>query len=293
MPYYYSTPVRISILVLYLVLLSASAFAARAFAQSGAGFDSPRSFALGRSAIADPTDEWSPNAAMRADTFSHLRILLSPDPILSGSLSTGVSGDVPLDAGMTLGAAFSSFNNGNLFSWESYGAQLSKTFFVSGTGNQARYASAGIRLRYVQQNSPVADATYIPFDDLTADLGATFDLFSELTAGVAVTHLLSLSYNQDVPIEYPDTWAGLTYRPLGDLTLHAALESPTGTPAVMHFGVRYAFDSHLFIRAGTITGIGDISAGIGVQTGSLIADFSAVRHPTLGTSTSFGIAFLL
>ncbi len=294
--------VRTSILALFLVLLSA--VASPTFAQYGAAFDSPRSFALGRSAIADPTDEWSSNAAMRsgivahADTSSHIRVMLSPDPILAGSLSAGANGDVPLDASMTLGAAFSSYQYGNLFSWQSYSAQLSKTFLVSGSGDErssgdARYASAGLRLRYAQQNY-ITDANfYIPSDDLTADLGATFDLFPQLTAGVAVTHLLSLSYNQAVPIEDRATWAGVTYRPLGDLTLNAAMESPNGAPTVIHFGAEYAFDSNLSIRAGAVTGTGDISAGIGVKAGSLIADFAAVEHATLGTSISFGIGFLL
>jgi hypothetical protein len=286
--------VRTSILVLYLVLLSASTFVSTASAQLyGVAFDSPRSFAMGRAAISDPTDEWSSNVAIRADTSSHIRVLLSPDPILAGSLEAGVSGDIPLDASMTLGAAFSNYQYGDVFSWQSYGIQTSKTFLVSGSGSEARYASAGIRLRYVQQNYITDANLYLPSDDLTADLGATFDLFPQLTAGVAVTHLLSLSYNQPVPIEGRAAWAGLTYRPLDDLTLDAALESPDGSSTVMHFGVEYAFDSYLFIRAGTITGIGDISAGIGVRTGSLIADFSAVRHSMLGTSISFGIGFVL
>jgi len=276
-----------------LVLLSANAFVPKAFAQYGSAFDSPRSFALGRAAISDPTDEWSPNAAMRADTSSHIRVLLSPDPILPGTLSAGASGDVPLNASMALAAAFSSYQNGDIFSWESYAVQTSNTFLVSGSGDQTRYASAGIRLRYVQQNYITDANVYIPSDDLTADLGATFDLFPQLTAGVAVTHLLSLSYNQDIPIEDRAAWLGLTYRPLGDLTLDAAMESPTESPTVMHFGVEYAFDSNLYIRAGAITGVGDLSAGIGVVTGSLIADFAAVQHPTLGTTLSFGIAFIL
>lgn len=284
---------RISIFAAYFFLLSASALVSNAFAQYGVAFDSPRSFALGRAAISDPTDEWSSNAAMRVDTNSHLRVLLSPDPILPGSLSAGVSGDLPLDASMTLGAAFSNYQYGNAFSWQSYSAQTSKTFLISGSGDQSRYASAGVRLRYVQQNYITGGNFYIPSDDLTGDLGATFDLFPQLTAGVAVTHLLSLSYNQDIPIEGRAAWAGLTYRPLGDLTLDAAMESPTTSPTVMHFGAEYAFDANLFIRAGAITGIGDISAGIGVKTGSLIADFAAVEHTTLGTSLSFGIAFVL
>jgi hypothetical protein len=156
-----------------------------------------------------------------------------------------------------------------------------------------------VRLRYVQQNYITDGNIYIPSDDLTGDLGATFDLFPQLTAGVAVTHLLSLSYNQNIPIEDRAAWIGLTYRPLGDLTLHAAMESPSAAPTVVHFGAEYAFDANLFIRAGATagksmtSGAGDLSAGIGVKTGSLIADFAAVEHPTLGTSLSFGIAFVL
>ena len=88
-------------------------------------------------------------------------------------------------------------------------------------------------------------------------------------------------------------WLGLSYRATSDLTLDAALESSPEYDAAFHAGAEYAIDPHLFVRAGTDTGTGEISGGIGVREWNFTADFAAIRHPDLGTSISFGIGFAL
>ncbi len=289
-------PPRFSLLLSFFLIVSV-----KGFAQSIPYNASARSLALAQSEIADPLDEWSPNPSIRIDTNAHLRTVLAPDPMgLPGSYTVGFDGDAPLDYGLTVGAAFLLFDNSATdYSQQLVGAQVSKTFLVSGAGSDERFASAGIRLRYTQETFA---QPFLPYDDYTADLGATFDLFPQLTAGVAVTHLLSLYNNQSASVvgnpEVLDAWLGLTYRATSDFTIHGAFETGGGaTYPEFHGGVEYAFDSYLILRAGAIFGAdpnsdaGEISAGFGIRTESMMADFSAVRHPTLGTFISFGIGF--
>lgn len=295
-----STMPRFSILVCIFLFASRTAFA-----QNIPSNASARSLALGQSAIADPQDEWSANAAFRIDTTAHVRTAFSPAPLnLPDSYTAGVNGDAPLDNGFALGAAFMLFENSDAnFAEESMGIQVSKTFRVSGVADSsegARFASAGMRLRYGQLLEP---PPFLPFQDLTADFGATFDLLPQLTAGVSVTHLLSLYNNQGDSIENREAWIGLTYRPTTDLAIHGAFEAAGGAdPSLIRAGIEYAFDSYLLLRAGAVfstsssatspaTDAGEISGGFGIRTESLMADFAAVRHPDLGTFISFGIGF--
>jgi hypothetical protein len=257
----------------------------------GATSDAPRSLALGRSDIADARDEWVPSPAMAADTLSHLRAPLSPLPLgLSQSFSAGFAADMPIDGSWIAAASLSRYQYTDVFAYQSFGMQASRTFNVSGSGDTARRAVAGIRIRYAQETW---GTEYLPLEDIGVDLGVSFDLFPKLALAAAVTHLLSLYNNQDLPMEDRVAWLGLSYRATTDLTLDAALESDPGYDAAFHAGAEYAIDSHLFVRAGADTGTGEISGGVGVASGNFTADFAAVRHPDLGTSISFGIGFAL
>ena len=293
-------PVRFSIFVLLFLLARLNAQA-----QGIPSDASARPLAISQSEIADPLDEWSPNPALRQDTNAHVRTMLAPAPMgIPGTYTLGFNGDFPLDDGLVVGAAFTryDFSDAN-FAWESIGAQISRTFTVSGADSTTRFASAGVRIRYGEQMLP---APYLPFEDITVDFGATFDLFPQLTAAAAVTHLFSLYDNQSDSIEARTAWVGLTYRPTSDLAIDGALETMSGqTSPIFRGGIEYAFDSHLVLRAGAVTGLeevsstgahtatGEISAGFGVRTESFMANFSAIRHPDLGTLISFGIGFVL
>jgi hypothetical protein len=250
---------------------------------------SPRTVALGLADIADVRDEWSPNPAMPADTSSHIRAVLWPLPLgLTGTYAAGFTADYPLSNSATAGASFTDYQSTNIFSWESFGLQASKTFAV-GNDSSNRKAVAGVRLRYAQENfSPY----YLPAQAFTADLGAQFDIASQLTLGAAVTHLFN-SVNEDVLIESRTAWLGLTYRPVPEAEANAAIESSEDTHPDFHFGVEYSLDEYVFIRAGAEAATGIISGGIGVRADNLTADFAIAYHPNLGSSLSFGIGLAL
>jgi hypothetical protein len=257
----------------------------------GSTTDSPRSLAMGGSDLADAHDEWVPNPAMAADTLSNLRVPLTPLPLgLPQSFAAGFGADMPVNGNILAGASLSRYEYADAFAYQSFGLQASKTFQVSGAGDTSRRAIAGIRIRYSEETF---GTEYAPLDDLGVDLGASFDLFPKLTLAVAVTHLLSLLNNQRIPIEDRVGWLGISYRATSDLILDAALESSPAYDAAFHAGAEYAIDPHLFVRAGTDTGTGEISAGLGVHEWNFTADFAAIRHPDLGTSVSFGIGFAL
>jgi hypothetical protein len=250
---------------------------------------SPRTVALGLADIADVRDEWVPNPAMPTDTSAHIRAALWPLPLgLASTNSVGFTADYPLSNSATAGASFTDYQSANIFSWESFGLQASKTFHV-GDDSSNRKAVAGVRLRYAQENfSPL----YLPAEDFTADFGAKFDIVSQLTLGAAVTHLFN-SVNEDVLIESRTGWLGLTYRPVSEAEANVALESSENAHPDFHFGVEYALDEYVLIRVGAETANGIISGGIGVRTDILTIDFAAARHPDLGTSISFGIGLAL
>ncbi len=275
-----------------IVLFCAFANAQPAFAQIfGALSDAPRSLALGRSDIADARDEWNPNPALHRDSLVRFQIPLSPLPLgLPQSFSAGLGADMPVAGTMLAGVALSRYQYADVFSWQSFGIQASRTFPVSGAGDSSRRAVAGLRIRYTQQTS---GTEYLPFDDIGVDVGISFDLFPQLTLAAAVTHLVGLYNNQNIPIEDRTGWFGLSYRPAKELTIDAALESSSGYNAAIHIGAEYAIDPHLFIRAGTDTQTGEISGGVGVASGNVTADFSAVRHPDIGTSICFGVGLSL
>ena len=257
----------------------------------GATSDAPRSLAVGGSDIADARDEWVPSPAMPADTLSHIRAPLSPLPLgLSQSFSAGFAADMPLNGNWLAAASLSRYQYGDVFAYQSFGIQVSRTFNVSGSGDTTRRAVAGIRIRYAQET---LGTEYLPLDDIGVDLGISFDLFPKLTLAAAVTHLVGLYNNQGIASENRVGWLGLSYRATSDLTLDAALESAPAYTAAFHAGAEYTIDSHLFVRAGANSGIGEISGGVGVVSGNFTADFAAVRHPDLGTSISFGIGLAL
>jgi hypothetical protein len=250
---------------------------------------SPRTVALDLSDVADVRDEWAPNPAMPADTSAHIRGALWPLPLgLASTNAVGFSADYPLSNSATAGASFTDYQSSNIFSWESFGLQASKTFQVGGDSSN-RKAVAGVRLRYAQESfSPI----YLPAEDFTADLGAEFDIASQLTLGAAVTHLIG-SINEDVLIESRTGWIGLSYRPVPEAEANAAIESSENSHPDFLFGVEYALDEYILLRVGTDTPIGIISGGIGVRTDILTIDFAVARHPDLGTSISFGIGLAL
>ncbi len=280
---------RVSLLAMLLVgFLRIPAASAQIF---GSTTDSPRSLALCGSDLADARDEWVPNPAMPSDTMSNLRVPLTPLPLgLPQSFSAGFGADMPVNGNILAGASLSRYQYADAFVYQSFGIQASKTFQVSGTGDSGRRAIAGIRIRYSEETF---GTEYQPLNDIGVDLGASFDLFPKLTLAVAVTHLLSLVNNQGTSMEDRVGWLGLSYRATSDLTLDAALESSPEYDAAFHAGAEYAIDPHLFVRAGTDTGTGEISGGLGIREWNFTADFAAIRHPDLGTSVSFGIGFAL
>jgi len=251
---------------------------------------SPRTVALGLADVADVRDEWAPNPAMPADTSANIRAALWPLPLeLASTYAAGFTADYPLSNSATAGASFTDYQSTNLFSWESFGLQASKTFQV-GSDSSNRKAVAGFRLRYAQETW---NPQYVPAEDFTLDLGAEFDIASQLTLGAAVTHLFGTS--DSVLIENRTAWLGLTYRPAAEAEANVAIESTAGSQAVIHAGVEYALDEYVFIRVGveTVNGDGIITGGIGVRADNLTIDFAVSRHPVLGTSLSFGIGLAL
>ena len=261
--------------------------------QSGpASSAGPRTIALGWSDVADARDMQAASPALRPDTASRLLVNLMPSPTgIPGSWTAGGNGYYAVTALDKLGASFSTYVLPDVYSEEIIGAQYSRSFIV----DSLRYASGGIRLRYISQSF----ANYLPVNIITLDLGAAFDLLPNLTLGVAATHVEGLWTNQGVDTVNRIEYFGASFRavPADDrqytLTINAAVETSDGLPTVFHAGVEYEFDPNVTLRAGMETGTHTLTAGLGIHFGSTILDFAILRHPILGTSFCFGVGYAL
>lgn len=262
--------------------------------------NSARSLALGRSDIADVREEWNPNPAIPSDTSSNLRLMLLPLPYnLPQTYGAGISGDFQPDTQWSAGGAFSLYQASSIFSWESFGLQTSRTFLLGSDSNRRR-AVAGIRFRYnVQQFGTNSQGiAFLPINDITFDLGATFDIISQLTLAVAGSHLATISNNQNFPIEFPTAYIGLSYRATNDFTVDAAFEASNESHPGFHAGAEYGVDENIFVRAGDDMQTGsettnEITAGVGILAQSFRADFAATHHSDLGTALAFDIELAL
>ncbi|HEY3875882.1 MAG TPA: hypothetical protein VGM92_10420, partial [Candidatus Kapabacteria bacterium] len=219
---------RFFLLVVILTFAIRPAFGQLYF---GSVTNSTRSISLGRSDIADVRDDWNPDPALRYDTASNLRVVFSPEPVgIVQTYSAGISGDIPVTTDWDAGAEFSLYQWNSTASYESLGAQLSKSFTIGGSDSAVRRAVAGIRLRYSELSYGVSNGiSYLPINDLSFDLGASFDLAQELTLAVAGAHIATISNNQDLAFEFPTALLGFSYRATSDFTVDGAFESSSGS----------------------------------------------------------------
>ncbi len=202
-----------------------------------------------------------------------------------------MGGAIPIDEGYLLAVTFSRYQYSDIFSSQYFSLESSKRIGLT----EGRDAVVGIRSRYIEENF---GDHYLPLKEITADLGITFSLSSEFHIGTSITHLLSLYRNQDVIVEYPSLWLGMSYCHAHIITLYAAAEGSTDhnySPhdVALHLGVEYLLDPRIVLRVGTETASSSISGGVGIRLHSLTADFAATDHPDLGMTLSFGIGYSL
>ena len=268
-----------------------------ASAQWGAISASPQTMALAYSNIALAWDASNINPALFTDTSdSHSldfrpskRIHASFSPLPNGlesSWSAAANGEYQLSSQQMLGASFGHTSYSNIYSSDALSLQYSETFSI----DSERRAVAGVRLHYDEENF---DGPYLPFEDLSLDAGLSVSLAKTLQLGAAVTHLISLFHNQDRSIDTLTSWFGLSYEPIPEATLHAAVESREGESVGLRFGAEYIVERYLKLRFGVATATSEYTGGIGITSGELALDFSLLHHPELGSTLAFGISYAL
>ncbi len=92
---------------------------------------------LGAATLRDARDEWVPESR---DGFRYSielpRVPLSPLPLgLPQSFSVGFAADMPVDGNMLVGVSLSRYQYTDVFAYQSFGMQASKTFQVGGSGD--------------------------------------------------------------------------------------------------------------------------------------------------------------
>lgn len=248
--------------------------------------ESPRTIALASSSIADARDALDINPAIPSAADRLVASFVPAPAGLERSWSAAASGLWAVDSLNAVGVGCSQFVYQDIYSSDAIGILYSRSFLVS-TG---RAATAGLRLHYRAMNF---GEHYLPLTELSMDAGVTFDLAPRVRAAAAVTHLASLYTNQDAGGAGRTAYLGLSYRPIDELTVDAAAESPQGDATSVHAGIEYMLDPHIIVRAGTETAVGLISGGVGLRYSAMQLDFAVEHHPDLGSSLCFGIAYAL
>jgi hypothetical protein len=245
---------------------------------------SPRSIALSLANIADPHDGRDANPALITDSTVRLSADYMPLPSgLDNSWTAGVSVEYAVDKRDVIGASFDRFQYQSIYSNEDIAAQYSRSF----GSDSVRTATVGARLRY---SNTTYGLYYLPVGEITMDVGAVLQLASPLTLGITVIDLTSLYHSQNLGMDTLSAFLGLTYRPLAELALHAALESTTGSPLDLHGGIEYDLEQSITLRIGIESLTGDLSGGVGLRYNGFLIDVSLVRNPLLGDEFSFGLS---
>ena len=245
---------------------------------------SPRSLSLSRANVADPRDGRDANPALIVDSTLHLSADFMPFPSgIEDSWMAGASMEYAVDTRNVLGVSFDKFQYQSFYSNEDIAMQYSRSF----GSDTDRKAAAGVRLRY---SNTSFGQYYLPIGEISMDLGAVLQLASRLMLGVAVVDLTSLYHSQDIGTDVRSAYLGLTYRPLSDLALHAAVESSTGSALNVLGGIEYDLERSIALRIGIESLTGNLSGGVGLHYNAFLIDFSLIRHPVLGDEWSFGLS---
>ncbi|HWF43825.1 MAG TPA: hypothetical protein VG537_04205 [Candidatus Kapabacteria bacterium] len=301
-----------------LIILAAIIFGSipmRVRAQTWSSHTSPRSLGLSGANVAAPRDGRDANPALLPDTSFDLGIDFMPFPSgLEDSWTAGAAADDPIDEQNSIGVSYDKFQYGSIYSSESFAAQYSRAFgnertndarSTNGTDsiehsettptlkgasahNNDALAVAGVRLRY--SSDTYGDGQYYyPLDEISVDVGAVLRLATQLSLGVAIDDLATLYRSQDIGTDVRSAALGLTYRPIGELALHAAIESMTGSPLDVLGGIEYDLEPSITLRVGIESLTDNFSGGVGLHYDAFLIDFSVVRHPILGDELSFGV----
>jgi hypothetical protein len=278
-------------LLVFLVGVQISAalsiIASSANAQWFAQAASPRSMALAESTIANATDALSQNPALAFDSATRISTAFIPLPIgLDNSWTAFGNCEFAMNSGQRLGASVYRSSYADIYSDEEFGALYAKTFAIS----DSAHATAGVQLRFSDESFGVH---YLPLQDLSLDMGATFDVAANFTLGAAVTHLVSLYQNQGIASDTRTTWFGVHYRPIRELSLLGAVEYQQVNGARIHAGAEYFLDRYLTLRVGVIPSTSEFCGGIGVTSGRFQLDVAFTHHPDLGSTICFGIGYEL
>jgi len=269
-------------------------------AQIWSSHTSPRSIALSGANVAAPRDGRDANPALFPDTSFNLGIDFMPFPSgLEDSWTAGAAADDPIDSQNSIGVSYDKFAYGSIYSSESFAAQYSRSFGNERTNdadsiersnahNKDALAVAGVRLRY--SSDTYGDGQYYyPLDEISVDVGAVLRLARQLSLGVAIDDLATLYRSQDIGADVRSAALGLTYRPIGELSLHAAIQSATGYPLDVLGGIEYDLEPSITLRVGLESLTGNFSGGVGLHYDAFLIDFSVMHHPFLGDELSFGV----
>jgi hypothetical protein len=247
--------------------------------------ESPRSLSLLGSNVASVNDALSANSA--CDSTQTVGMSYNPLPLgIEGAWSAAVNACYAIDHNNRIGAAVIANAFQEIYSKQIAMLQYARAIDVS--RDTTRSIIAGVRLKYSSEHF---GGQYLPLNDLKMDIGFRITLVDRVEAGIAITDLAMIYHNQDVENSDRTTFAGLSWKALDDVSVHCALEAPQNESVSLLVGIECMLDSHVAVRAGAETAIGELAFGAGLHYANLEIDIAALHHPVLGSSLSFGLVY--
>ncbi len=128
---------------------------------------------------------------------------------------------------------------------------------------------------------------------LGLDAGAVVLLSPELLFGIAVTNLSAPRIGACRERLPEACTAGISYRPLGDLTLTLEASRESGFPLGIRGGASCELLGCFALRAGMSDGPETWSAGCGLTLGAVALDYALTTHPALGMSHHLSLTLFL
>jgi long-subunit fatty acid transport protein len=158
----------------------------------------------------------------------------------------------------------------NIFAGFAYGRSFGENF------------SAGLRFDYYQESF---GSEYGKGSAVSFEAGMQWQINEKTGLALSIFNPLKAQYKCIPPEEIPSLYrAGVFYKPVPELQLLFQAEKSSRDGNTFHYGLEYAFNEQIYLRAGYSTNPSGISFGCGYTFSVFTIDIAAKWHQTLGFS---------
>jgi hypothetical protein len=168
--------------------------------------------------------------------------------------------------------------------------QYTNTFAGLAYGRQfGERLAAGVRFDYyrVSFGKEYESGTAVSFD-----AGIQWDISESVSLACNVFNPTRVKLLEKSEEQIPSIIRiGISYKPIPELVMLTEIEKSSGSELNIAFGMEYAFDNKLFIRAGLGINSSKFSFGFGYVYSQFTIDVAASWHQTLGFTPQVSLAY--